>query len=126
MRRSFGRTRVTTLSHSRLRDARSAPAPRNGQAGDWAHGVEAEPSCVRFEDIPEAPALGTIEELLDWVLVALRTSGVSQAVVVDLTRTDLAIPVVHVTVPGLEGPFGKPGYTPGPRMQRLLRHRWRS
>ena len=38
----------------------------------------------------------------------------------------LGIPVVHVTVPGLEGLFGKPGYTPGPRMQSLLRHHFDS
>jgi hypothetical protein len=42
---------------------------------------------------------------------------------VDLTQRQLGIPVVHVTVPGLEGPLGKPGYTPGPRMQRLLKDR---
>lgn len=95
----------------------------NASGRDWALGVEAEPSRVRFEDIPEARAFGTIDELLDWVLAALQESGFSQAIIVDLTQGDFAIPVVHVTAPGLEGPFGKPGYTPGPRMQRFLKDR---
>jgi ribosomal protein S12 methylthiotransferase accessory factor len=82
--------------------------------------LESEPQNIDFEDTPEAPELKTIDELLDWVLAALGREGLSQAIVVDLTHGDLGIPVVHVTVPGLEGLIGHSGYTPGPRMQRLL------
>jgi len=41
-------------------------------------------------------------------------------VAVDLEQERFGIPVVHVTIPGLEGLIGKPGYTPGPRMQQFL------
>lgn len=37
-------------------------------------------------------------------LEALRSGGITQAVVVDLTREEFGIPVVRVVVPGLEGP----------------------
>jgi YcaO-like protein with predicted kinase domain len=95
----------------------------NAKGRHWAQAVEAESERVRFDAVPEAPALPTIEEMLDWVLAALQASGFRHVVAVDLTQTSLGIPVVHVTTPGLEGPLGKPGYTPGPRMQRFLRHR---
>jgi YcaO-like protein with predicted kinase domain len=39
-----------------------------------------------------------------WELAALRSVGISEAVVVDLTREEFGIPVVRVIVPGLEGP----------------------
>jgi YcaO-like protein with predicted kinase domain len=86
----------------------------------WVRHLESEPENVDIEDTPEAPALRTIDELLDWVLAALQREGLAQAIVVDLTQGDLGIPVVHVTVPGLEGLVGHGEYTPGPRMQRVL------
>jgi ribosomal protein S12 methylthiotransferase accessory factor len=92
----------------------------NAAGKDWVLSLEAEAECIDFEDTPEAPPTRTIKELLDWVLVALQDEGLSQAIVVDLTQQSLHIPVVHATVPGLEGLFGWPGYTPGPRMQRAL------
>jgi len=95
----------------------------NDKGRDWARGLETESEQVQFDDIPEAPGLATIDEMLDWVLAALRTGGFPQAIVVDLAQSQLGIPVVHVTVPGLEGPIGKPGYTPGPRMQHFLKDR---
>jgi YcaO-like protein with predicted kinase domain len=39
-----------------------------------------------------------------WELAALRAAGMSEVVVVDLTREEFGIPVVRVIVPGLEGP----------------------
>jgi ribosomal protein S12 methylthiotransferase accessory factor len=38
-----------------------------------------------------------------WELDALRSAGITQAIVVDLTRAEFGIPVVRVVVPGLEG-----------------------
>jgi YcaO-like protein with predicted kinase domain len=38
-----------------------------------------------------------------WELEALRSAGITQVVVVDLTREEFNIPVVRVIVPGLEG-----------------------
>ena len=92
----------------------------NDAGKSWARELEAEPENVDIEKTPEAPRLRTINDLLEWVLAALTEEGFLQAIVVDLTQEHLGIPVVHVTVPGLEGRFGEPGYTPGPRMQRVL------
>ena len=94
----------------------------NERGRAWAQALEAEATHARFDDVPEAPAFATLEEMLQWTLAALRAAGFSQAVVVDLTQRQIDITVVHVTVPGLEGQIGEPGYTPGPRMQRLLKH----
>ena len=92
----------------------------NSNGARWMGRLKAEAEALSFEDVSEAPALDSIEKLLEWVLTALKRDGLEQAIIVDLTQERLGIPVVHATVPGLEGPLGKPGYTPGPRMQRYL------
>ncbi len=86
----------------------------------WVRNFQEEPETVSFDDIPQAPPLKEMSEMLDWLLAALVCEGLSQVVAVDLTQPHLAIAVVHVTVPGLEGHIVKPGYTPGPRMQCVL------
>jgi ribosomal protein S12 methylthiotransferase accessory factor YcaO len=48
-------------------------------------------------------------------LKRLRNSGVHRVVAVDLTRPELGVPVVRVVIPGLEGLYTNPRYTPGPR-----------
>ena len=48
----------------------------------------------------------------------LSNIGVSEVVVVDLTKADVGIPVVRVIVPGLEGLHDAPGYVAGPRARR--------
>ena len=57
-----------------------------------------------------------------WLLERLRAVGIEQVVAVDLTRPELAIPVVRVVVPGLEGAFeeDKGDYLPGPRALAIL------
>jgi ribosomal protein S12 methylthiotransferase accessory factor YcaO len=65
----------------------------------------------------------SIEASLEWVLEKLAGVGFGEAIVVDLTQTQIEIPVVHVTVPGAEGIVTHAGYTPGPRMQALLAER---
>ena len=62
----------------------------------------------------------TINDDVIWELDRLRAAGVEQAVVVDLTRQDLRIPVVRAVVPGLEGVKQMAGYVPGPRGRRVL------
>jgi ribosomal protein S12 methylthiotransferase accessory factor len=54
---------------------------------------------------------------LTWLLARLRSAGIDQVVAVDLTRADLAIPVVRVVIPGLESPDDHPRYLPGPRVR---------
>jgi ribosomal protein S12 methylthiotransferase accessory factor len=46
---------------------------------------------------------GSFDADVAWELDALRAAGITQAVVVDLTREEFNIPVVRVIVPGLEG-----------------------
>lgn len=53
------------------------------------------------------------------MLAALRSAGLRQVAVVDLTRPELGLPVVRVVVPGLESMWDAPGYTPGPRAQAV-------
>ena len=95
----------------------------NDRGRAWAKALEAEAGYARFDDVAEAPALPTIEEMLQWTLTSVRSAGFSQVIVVDLTQENIGIPVVHVTVPGLEGMIGESDYTPGPRMQSLLKER---
>ncbi len=46
----------------------------------------------------------TFDADVAWELDALRSVGISEVAVVDLTREEFGIPVVRVVVPGLEGP----------------------
>jgi ribosomal protein S12 methylthiotransferase accessory factor len=89
----------------------------------WGEAEVAEAACLDFEDVPEAPPMTSIEASLEWVLEKLAGVGFGEAIVVDLTQTQIEIPVVHVTVPGAEGIVTHAGYTPGPRMQALLAER---
>lgn len=92
----------------------------------WGDELNREPECIDVEGVAEAPPMETIGALLDWALSRVAAQGFAQVVVVELTQPDLGIPVVHVTVPGLEGPITKPGYTPGPRMLGLVEGRFAS
>jgi ribosomal protein S12 methylthiotransferase accessory factor YcaO len=53
------------------------------------------------------------------LLSALADVGVESAVVVNLTKPEIGIPVVKVLVPGLEGPF-EADCERGPRAARLM------
>jgi len=51
-----------------------------------------------------------------WELEALRSAGIRQVIVVDLSREEFGVPVVRVIVPGLEGPVELiPSCRPGRR-----------
>ena len=93
----------------------------DGAAGSaWIRNVDNEPVAVDFGAIAEFATEENLDTLLMRVLDAVAAQGFEEAIFVDLTRDDIGIPVVHVTVPGLEGPLWKPGYSPGPRMRRFL------
>jgi hypothetical protein len=51
----------------------------------------------------------------------MEVTDLTEIIVVDLTQDDIGVPVVHVTVRGLESNARIPLYTPGERMQRLLK-----
>lgn len=73
----------------------------------------------RFADVPTHSA-ETLHEDVSWELARLRSAGIEQVAVVDLTLPEFQIPVVRVVIPGLEGMHDAPGFTPGPRVRARL------
>jgi ribosomal protein S12 methylthiotransferase accessory factor len=72
-----------------------------------------------FRDAPSFEG-DTLNDDLAHELARLSAAGVSQVVVVDLTKPALGIPVARVVIPGLEGVHDAPGYAPGVRYQRAM------
>jgi YcaO-like protein with predicted kinase domain len=87
--------------HRRMLAAYSIPAPRRS-----------------FKE-RSSLAAETFEEDVSTLLAALRRMGVTSAVVVDLSKPDIDVPVVKVVVPGLES-FLTSVYSPGARASALL------
>jgi YcaO-like protein with predicted kinase domain len=81
----------------RFHDERTAPGPR-----------------VSFAEVPTRYHDG-FEDDVGWLLARLRAIGCNEAVMVDLTKREIGIPVVRVVVPGLEVLGDLPGYLPGQR-----------
>jgi len=65
----------------------------------------------------------SFEDDVAWELERLRAVGITEAVVVDLTREELGVPVVRVVIPGLEGIHDIPGYVAGKRAAARLAER---
>ncbi|MET0132683.1 MAG: YcaO-like family protein [Kibdelosporangium sp.] len=76
--------------------------------------VAGSPGQREFPDGPSRTT-DTFEGDLEVLLGSLRAIGIENAVVVDLTRPDVGIPVVKVVVPGLEPDNSHHDYLPGPR-----------
>jgi YcaO-like protein with predicted kinase domain len=72
---------------------------------------------ISFGDTPNFAADDLAKDL-HHLLRRLQAIGIGRAVAVDLTRPDLAIPVVRMIVPGLEGDPRHPSYVPGPRARQ--------
>jgi ribosomal protein S12 methylthiotransferase accessory factor len=72
-----------------------------------------------YLDAPDH-AGATLDDDVAWELAQLQAAGLRQVVAVDLTRPELAIPVVRAVVPGLEPLYDIPGYVPGARARRRL------
>lgn len=69
----------------------------------------------RFGDAPTFDG-ETFNEDVARELERLQAIGIDSAILVDLTLTELGVPVARVVVPGLEGPGAvAPGYAPGAR-----------
>ncbi|WNG37765.1 hypothetical protein F0U61_31815 [Archangium violaceum] len=81
--------------------------------------MRSEPPVRRFQDVPTFEG-DSFDEDLAWELERLRSAGLRQVVVVDLTKRELGIPVVRVIIPGLEPLHDIPGYTPGARARSIL------
>jgi YcaO-like protein with predicted kinase domain len=57
---------------------------------------------------------------LQAALERLSSAGLKRCIIVDLTRSDLGIPVIRAMVPGLENPYGYSARRPGSRLLRRL------
>ena len=57
----------------------------------------------------------TFDADVAWELERLRAVGVVEVVAIELTRPEFQVPVVHVTIPGLEGTSWLDEYAPGAR-----------
>jgi YcaO-like protein with predicted kinase domain len=76
-------------------------------------------SSRSFADVAHVPG-DSIDEDVTHVLDRLRAVGLSQAILVDLTRPEALIPVVRMIVPGLEGWVDKvESNVPGERRRAL-------
>jgi YcaO-like protein with predicted kinase domain len=79
-----------------------------------------------MRDFADGPSFDgeTFDEDVTWELDRLRLAGIDQVVAIDLTRREFGIPVVRVTVPGLEGPTDKvPASRLGARARALVEAR---
>jgi ribosomal protein S12 methylthiotransferase accessory factor len=92
-------SRVGTIQGARdsynLSGPRLTPASRRRRLSWW----EADRSSS-FNNIPSFVA-GDLRDYLTFLLERLSQAGLRHVVAVDLTREDLAIPVVRVRIPGL-------------------------
>ena len=88
-----------------------ALAARTGEPG--------EPALEAFADVPTRSSQD-IGDDLGWAMGRLRRAGLPRVIVVDLSKAELALPVVRVIVPGLEGPDEHyEDYVPGPRARAM-------
>jgi YcaO-like protein with predicted kinase domain len=78
------------------REPESPPMSAADLAGEAVHD---------FKTVPQFES-DSLDADVAWELDGLRSVGISDVVVVDLTREEFGIPVVRVIVPGLEGPTG--------------------
>jgi YcaO-like protein with predicted kinase domain len=80
--------------------------------------LASEATPVAFGAVP-GYASDDLADDLRWALARLAACGIEQAIAIDLSRPELAIPVMRVVVPGLEGHVRHPDYRPGPRAQAM-------
>lgn len=57
----------------------------------------------------------TTDSCVEFIQSQLKSAGIAEPVIVDLSKPEFDIPVVRVVVPGLEGPDDHDGYLPGAR-----------
>ncbi len=94
-------------SYADSQDPRSVQSSRNAML--------AAPAVRAFRAEARVQETGTFEGDLELLLGAIRAVGATRAIVVDLSKPQIGIPVVKVIVPELEAPPTLPGYTEGAR-----------
>ena len=71
-----------------------------------------------FASVPDVK-IDSFQAEVAWQLERLRNAGISRVIAVDLTRSEIQIPVVKVIIPGLDGyPYG-PNYILGSRAKEM-------
>jgi ribosomal protein S12 methylthiotransferase accessory factor len=75
-----------------------------------------------FAQIPSA-TFPSLEDDIQFLIARLRAAGLKSVIVVDLTQDQIAIPVVRVVVPGLEGFDEYDRFIPGSRARKVARTR---
>lgn len=86
----------------------------------WRATMERGRATRRFQQVPSFHG-DSFEEDIAWQLDRLRSVGIEQVAVVDLTKPAFGIPVVRVVIPGLEGLDGSAKFVPGSRAKSRLR-----
>ena len=89
----------------------------------WDALIDIQSSGRRARRFAAVPGFATddIADDIAFVLQRLAAIGLTQVILVDLTRPDFAIPVLRVVIPGLEGPHAHPLYRPGKRARAAAR-----
>lgn len=72
-----------------------------------------------FTDVPNVLGFASIDNAIENLLDRLRTAGIDEPLIVDLSHDVIPAAVVRVIAPGLEGSCDAPGYTAGTRARRL-------
>ena len=81
--------------------------------------IFAAPAARPFSTMTRHEETDTFEGDLEVMLEALRAADIDRAVVIDITKEHIGIPVVKVVVPELEAAPFLPGYTEGKRACRV-------
>lgn len=84
----------------------------------WVETALRQPAGLTLRPDAAAAALA-VDEQVPWLVQRLAATGMPEAIVVDLGRPEIGIPVVRVVVPGLEAAADEPGYVPGARALAL-------
>jgi YcaO-like protein with predicted kinase domain len=95
------------------------PMERRGHDGPPSSRTQRSRPLRRFQDVPSYEG-ETVNDDVQWELERLRTAGLAEVIVVDLTKREFNIPVVRVVIPGLEALRNVSGYDPGARASRIM------
>jgi ribosomal protein S12 methylthiotransferase accessory factor len=77
------------------------------------------PPARRFSDGPTHVG-ASLRDDVGWELERLRSAGIEEVALVDLTLPEYRIPVVRAVIPGLEGMYDAPGFVAGRRLRARL------
>ncbi len=110
-------TRLTVIAGSRD-DLSIATYRRGHDPTVTAEAVDMITATGGGRSFGDGPAFAgtSFHEDVAWEIERLRSTGIEQIAVVDLTLPELQIPVVRVVIPGLEGIAGSSGFSPGKRL----------